>query len=75
MVYLEAYNIKKYFGERLIISFDEFKLYSGDKIGIIGQNGSGKTTLLNILAAKLEPDEGFIKNYCEISYIKQFDND
>ena len=29
---LEAYNIKKYFGERLIISFDEFKLYSGDKI-------------------------------------------
>lgn len=72
MLFLEAVNIKKYYGDRQIIGFDELKIYSGDKIGIVGINGSGKTTLLNILSGELKADEGVIKKYCDIGYIRQF---
>ncbi len=72
MLLLEAGNIKKCYGDRMIIGFDDFKVYTGDKIGLIGQNGSGKTTLLNILAKEIEPDEGFVKQYCDLAYIRQF---
>ncbi len=75
MLFLEATNIKKYFSNRLIIEFDEFKVYSGDKIGIVGQNGSGKTTLMNILSGELEPEEGFIRRFCDIAYIRQFSDE
>jgi len=72
MLLLEAGNIRKYYAERLIISFDEFKIYSGDRIGVVGLNGSGKTTLLEILAGQLEREEGFLRQYCDIGYIRQF---
>jgi macrolide transport system ATP-binding/permease protein len=75
MLILEAGNIKKYYSHRLIIEFDELKVYSGDKIGIVGQNGSGKTTLMNILSNEIEPDEGFVRQYCEIAYIRQFSDE
>ena len=63
---LEAYQIKKYYSDRLILSFDNLKVYSGDKIGIVGLNGSGKTTMVNILAGELEPDEGYVRRMCDI---------
>lgn len=72
MLIIEAASIKKYYSDRLIIEFDNLKVYSGDKIGIVGQNGSGKTTLMNILSKEIEPDEGFVKRYCDITYIRQF---
>jgi macrolide transport system ATP-binding/permease protein len=75
MLILEAGNIKKYYSHRLIIEFDELKVYSGDKIGIVGQNGSGKTTLMNILSNEIEPDEGFVRQYCDIAYIRQFSDE
>ena len=72
MLLLEAGNIKKYYADRLIIELDDFKIYPGDRIGVVGLNGSGKTTLLDILAGCLEPDEGFVRHFCEIGYIRQF---
>ncbi len=72
MLLLDAGNIKKYYGDRLIIELDELKIYTGDRLGVIGQNGSGKTTLLDILAGSLRPDEGFVKRYCDVGYIQQF---
>lgn len=75
MLILEAGNIKKYYSDRLIIEFDELKIYSRDKIGVVGQNGSGKTTLINILSKDIEPDEGFVKQNCDIAYIRQFSNE
>lgn len=75
MLLMEAVNIKKYYGDRLIIGFDELKIYSGDRIGVTGINGSGKTTLLDMLYGGLEPDEGFVRRYCEVGYIRQFDTD
>lgn len=75
MLILEAGNIKKYYRDRLIIEFEQLKIYSGDKIGIVGQNGSGKTTLMNILSKEIEPDEGFVKQFCDIAYIRQFSDE
>lgn len=73
MLLLEAVNIRKYYGDRLIIGFDELKIYSGDRIGVTGINGSGKSTLLDILYGSLEPDEGYVRRFCEVGYIRQFD--
>lgn len=72
MLLLEAGNIKKYYADRLIFELDDFKIYLGDRIGVVGLNGSGKTTLLDILAGRLEPEEGFLRHYCDIGYIRQF---
>ncbi len=72
MLFLEAANIKKYYSDRLILAFDMLKVYSGDRIGIVGQNGSGKTTLLNIVSGNIEPDEGFVRRYAEVTFIRQF---
>ncbi|HBR34327.1 MAG TPA: hypothetical protein DD734_06820, partial [Firmicutes bacterium] len=44
---LECGNLKKYFGDRLIIDLESLKVYSDDRIGIVGANGAGKTTLVN----------------------------
>ena len=72
MLLMEARNIKKYYSDRLVLELEELSLYTGDKIGIVGLNGSGKTTLLDILAGRVEPDKGFVKRFCDISYIRQF---
>ncbi len=73
MLLLEAVNIRKFYGDRQILGFDELKIYSGDRIGVTGLNGAGKTTLLDILSGELEPDEGCVKRYCQVGYIRQFD--
>ncbi|MEA1959860.1 MAG: ABC-F family ATP-binding cassette domain-containing protein [Bacillota bacterium] len=48
---------KGYDGSSLINDFT-YILGRHDRIGIIGPNGSGKTTLLNIIAGRLQPDQG-----------------
>jgi macrolide transport system ATP-binding/permease protein len=75
MLLLEAGNIKKYYADRLIIELEDFKIYTGDRIGVVGLNGSGKTTLLDMLAGRLEPDEGYVRHYCGIGYIRQFEEE
>jgi len=72
-ILLRASNIEKYYAENKLFSFNELKVYSGDKIGLIGSNGSGKTTLLNILFGNTSPDKGTLEHYCDISFITQFD--
>lgn len=71
MLLIEGSNIKKYFGDRLILDIDNLKVYSEDRIGIVGANGVGKTTLVNMLSKRFEPDEGLIKLYGRYSYISQ----
>ncbi|AET69019.1 ATPase component of ABC transporters with duplicated ATPase domain [Desulfosporosinus orientis DSM 765] len=70
---VECSNLKKYFADRLIIQLENFKVYSEDRIGIVGANGVGKTTLLKILSKGLEPDEGQVKLYGKCAYISQLD--
>jgi macrolide transport system ATP-binding/permease protein len=72
MLLLYAQNIKKYYGDRLILNIDDLKIYSGDRIGVVGLNGAGKTTLMEILTGNIVPDEGIVRLFTDFSYIKQF---
>lgn len=71
MLVLHAYNIKKSYGDRVIVQFDDLKVHYGEKIGIVGVNGAGKTTLLDLLAGRLSPDEGCLELRTRLSYIGQ----
>lgn len=44
-----------------------FKIYKGDKVGIIGYNGAGKSTLLNVITGIYPPESGEVKTYGRIS--------
>lgn len=71
MLMLELNNIKKHYGDRLILDIKDFKAYYGERIGIVGANGAGKTTLLDIIAGRNTPDEGSVEYYGEMAYITQ----
>ena len=43
------------------INNQSFKIYDGDRVGIIGHNGSGKTTLLKVIAGVYTPTHGTIQ--------------
>ena len=44
-----------------------FKIYKGEKVGIIGYNGAGKSTLLNVITGIFPPDKGNVVTYGNIS--------
>jgi len=55
---IEAKNISKGFGDKLLIDNLSFKVPPGAIVGIIGPNGAGKTTLFNMISAKDKADSG-----------------
>ncbi len=66
-------NLKKYYGDRLILDIGKFEIEEKDKIGIVGENGAGKTTLLKILLGEIKADEGSVNLTDSYSYISQID--
>ncbi|MGI9408328.1 MAG: ABC-F family ATP-binding cassette domain-containing protein [Hyphomicrobiaceae bacterium] len=58
---LEAKDLCKTFGSRVIVSGLSLRLQRGDRLGLTGPNGSGKTTLINLLTGSLEPDAGSVR--------------
>ena len=58
---IEAKNICKAFGEKVIVKDFSTRIIKGNKIGIAGPNGAGKTTLIKLLTKRLEPDSGFVR--------------
>ena len=70
---IEFKNIKKAFGEKLLIEDLSFKIPRGAIIGIIGPNGAGKTTLFNMISGKEKPDSGIIElgESVNLGYIDQ----
>ncbi len=54
-------NLKKGFGDKLLIDDLTFKLPPGGIVGIIGPNGAGKTTLFRMITGPEKPDAGTIK--------------
>jgi energy-dependent translational throttle protein EttA len=57
-VVVEATNVSKAYGERLLIDGLTFALPPGGIVGIIGPNGAGKTTLFRLITGQEQPDEG-----------------
>ncbi|HEX7232934.1 MAG TPA: energy-dependent translational throttle protein EttA [Candidatus Binatia bacterium] len=60
-VVIEAENVSKAFGDRLLIDDMNFKLPPGGIIGVIGPNGAGKTTLFRMIIGQEKPDAGKIR--------------
>jgi len=58
---IEAENITKMFGERVIAKNFSCRVMRGDRVGLLGPNGAGKTTLLKMLTGEIEPDEGRVR--------------
>ncbi|MGI9205997.1 MAG: energy-dependent translational throttle protein EttA [Woeseiaceae bacterium] len=60
-VVIEAANLKKAFGDKLLMDSLSFTLPAGGIAGIIGPNGAGKTTLFRMITGSESPDEGNIR--------------
>lgn len=59
---IECKNLKKSYGDNLILDIPSFVIESGEFLGIVGENGCGKSTLLHILAGLEQDFQG------EVSY-------
>jgi ATP-binding cassette ChvD family protein len=66
-------NLRKGFGNNLLIDDLTFKLPPGGIVGIIGPNGAGKTTLFRMITDQDKPDDGAIKigDSVHLGYVDQ----
>jgi ATP-binding cassette ChvD family protein len=60
-VVIEVENLRKGFGDKLLIDDLSFILPPGGIMGVIGANGAGKTTLFRMITGAEQPDSGSIK--------------
>ncbi len=76
-VVIEADNISKAFGDKLLINGLSFKLPPGGIVGIIGPNGAGKTTLFRMMAGVDKPDSGTLTlgQTVQLAYVDQMRDD
>ena len=76
-VVIEADNISKAFGDKLLINGLSFKLPPGGIVGIIGPNGAGKTTLFRMMAGVDKPDSGALTlgQTVQLAYVDQLRDD
>ena len=59
---IEAKEVAKTFGERVIVKNFSTRILRGDCLGLVGASGAGKTTLVNLLTGTLAPDRGSIRH-------------
>jgi ATP-binding cassette ChvD family protein len=60
-VVIEVENLKKGFGDKLLIDDLSFQLPAGGIVGVIGPNGAGKTTMFRMIEGSEQPDAGSIR--------------
>jgi sulfate-transporting ATPase len=72
-VVVEADDVKKAYGDKLLIDDMTFKLPPGGIVGVIGPNGAGKTTLFRMIIGQEPPDAGTIRvgDTVKLAYIDQ----
>ncbi|TVQ90599.1 MAG: ABC transporter ATP-binding protein [Deltaproteobacteria bacterium] len=57
-VVVEARDLGKRYGDKLVLDGIDIEVIRGEKVAIIGPNGIGKSTLLKILMGEVQPDQG-----------------
>lgn len=74
---IEANNISKAFGDRVLYENLSFNLPKGGIVGIIGPNGAGKTTLFRMITGQEQPDAGEFRvgDTVKIAYVDQSRDD
>ncbi len=72
-VVIEANNVSKCFGDRLLVENMNFSLPPGGIVGIIGPNGAGKSTLFKMIIGGENPDSGSIRlgDTVKLAYVDQ----
>jgi len=70
---VEANQLRKAYGDRVLIDDLSFSLPPGGIVGVIGPNGAGKTTLLRMITGQEQPDAGSLKigKTVELAYVDQ----
>jgi sulfate-transporting ATPase len=70
---VEARNLSKGFGDRLLVEELSFSLPPGGIVGIVGPNGAGKTTLFRMIVGDEQPDSGELEigDSVQIAYVDQ----
>ncbi len=72
-IVVEARDLKKGYGDVLLMDGINFTLPRGGIVGVIGPNGAGKTTLFRMLVGQETPDSGTLKlgETVQIGYVDQ----
>src|SRR6476469_6157842 len=72
-IVVEARNLKKGYGDTLLMEDVNFTLPRGGIVGVIGPNGAGKTTLFRMITGKEQPDGGTLRlgDTVEVGYVDQ----
>ena len=70
---IEAQDLSKGFGDKLLMDKLSFSLPPGGIVGVIGPNGAGKTTLFRMITGKDKPDSGTFKvgDSVKLGYVDQ----
>ncbi|MEN6455640.1 MAG: energy-dependent translational throttle protein EttA [Prolixibacteraceae bacterium] len=70
---IEALDVAKAFGERLLFEDLNFVLPPNGIVGVIGPNGAGKTTLFKLIMKQLSPDKGSFEvgDTVKLAYVDQ----
>ncbi|MFP4316189.1 MAG: energy-dependent translational throttle protein EttA [Desulfovibrionales bacterium] len=74
---IEAVDVDKAYGDRLLLSKASFLVPAGAIVGIIGPNGAGKTTLFRMITGQEKPDNGTITlgDTVKTAYVDQHRDD
>jgi len=72
-VVIEAHDVSKAYGDKLLFENLEFSLPKGGIVGVIGPNGAGKTTLFRLITGQDAPDSGVFKvgETVKLGYVDQ----
>jgi len=72
-VVLEARDVRKGFGDKLLMEDLSFTLPPAGIVGVIGPNGAGKTTLFRMITGQEEPDAGTLRvgDTVDLAYVDQ----
>lgn len=70
---VEAKNVRKAFGDKLLFDDMNFSIPKGAIVGVIGPNGAGKTTLVKMITGAEKPDSGefTVGSTVKMSYVDQ----